>query len=91
MKSRLTITIKKQLIMKIKRYAASRKTTVSKIAEEHFVKLTKGSSQKGLRKTKNSSKKGGLIELIESLPRPKLPKGDLVKLYYERKGKEYGL
>jgi hypothetical protein len=36
-------------------------------------------------------RKAGLIEMIESFPKPKnVPEGDLVKLYFEEWGKKYG-
>ncbi len=35
-------------------------------------------------------KKDGLLELIQSLPKRKIPKGDLIKIYYEERGKKYG-
>ena len=78
MKARLTVTINKQLIMKVKRYAASRKVSVSQIVEDHFVKLTMKTPKKNL------------IDLIESLPKPRVPKGDLIKAYYEQNRKKYG-
>ena len=85
MKSRLNLTIEEEHLMKIKRYAASRKTSVSRLVEEYFVGLTRRSSKR----TRNPIKKG-LIELIESFPKPKIPKGDLIQLYYQQRKKKYG-
>jgi hypothetical protein len=84
MKSRLNLTIKKQLLMKAKRYAASRKTSVSKVVENYFATLPENLL------SNKKPEKGALIKLIESLPKPKVPKGDLVKLYYKRNRKKYG-
>ena len=38
--------------------------------------------------TKSARVKGGILELIESSPKPKRFKGDLIKRYYEEIGRE---
>jgi hypothetical protein len=80
MKTRLNITIENDLLMKIKRLAKKRKVSVSRLIEEHFKTLVR------------PTKRRNILELIDELPPPKvpLPKGDLVKLYYEDRKKKYG-
>lgn len=62
--------------MKIKRNMKSKKTTVIKAARKTSVIMPA---------------KMGLIEMIESFSKPKLPKGDLIKIYYEDRGRRNGL
>lgn len=79
MKAKLNLTIDDSLLAKIKRYAASRKVSVSELVETYFNTLTK------------ASKKQNIVELMDSIQKPsvKLPENLKTAYYEEQKGK-YG-
>jgi hypothetical protein len=79
MKVRINLTIEDHLLSRIKRYAASRKTSVSGLVEDYFKKLSK------------SSKRKTIIELVEKLNTPGIDlKKDLKKDIYREQAKKYG-
>jgi metal-responsive CopG/Arc/MetJ family transcriptional regulator len=74
MKTRLTLTIDKSLLKKIKQYAASKQISVSELVEEYFRSLL----------TKPKSRKS-IIDLIEELPPHSIPSNqDLKKEFYNQ-------
>lgn len=78
MKSRINLTIEKKLIGQVKAYADKQNTSVSDLVEEYFKRIV-------------TPRKSGLVDFIESLPKPKLHENlDLKKAYLEDKGSEYG-
>ncbi|HEV3221342.1 MAG TPA: DUF6364 family protein [Puia sp.] len=78
MKSRLNITIDEKLLTGAKRYAYRHKTSISQLVEEYFKRIT-GPGRKNI------------IDLMESLPKPRIDSGeDLKKKYYEDQKKKYG-
>jgi len=79
MKSKLNLTIEDTLLAKIKRYAASRKTSVSELVESYFNSITK------------TSRKPNIVELMDSIEKPRLDlPEDLKKAYYEEQKEKYG-
>ena len=79
MKVRINLTIEGQLLSKVKRYAASKKTSVSELVEDFFKKVAKPSKRKTI------------IELLEKLePHGLDPKRDLKKEIYKEQSKKYG-
>ena len=78
MKARLNLTIDNNLLEKLKSYAASKQVSISELVEEYFKSLTKSKPRKNI------------IDLIESLPAPPIPKDlDLKKAYYEEQAKKH--
>jgi len=78
MKSKLNITIDEKLITGAKRFANRHKTSLSQLVETYFKRIT-GPNRKNI------------IDLIESLPKPRLDtQGDLKKKYYEDQKSKYG-
>ena len=78
MKKRVSLTIEEELIKKIKALAAKKQCSVSQLAEDYFVFITK---------------KKSIIDLIEELPKPNrvFPDDfDFKKEYYEANKKKYG-
>lgn len=79
MKVRINLTIEDQLLSKIKRYAASKKTSVSGLVEDFFRKISKPSRRKTI------------IELLEKLDTPDIDlKKDLKKDFYREQARKYG-
>ena len=84
MKDRLNITVSKELIKKMKKYADLQHTSISHIVEEHFEELLKRSS--------TLLKEVSLVEYVKALPKSKVayPKDfDFKKEYYKAKSKGY--
>jgi len=84
MKKRLNITVNKDLIKKMKKYAELQETSISHIVEEHFEKLLKQPS--------TISKEMSLVEYVKTLPKSNViyPKDfDFKKEYYKAKAKGY--
>lgn len=84
MKKRLNITIKEDLIQKMKKYADIQETSISNLVEEHFEELIKRPSK--------LPKEISLVEFVKALPKSKVnyPKDfDFKKEYYKTKAKEY--
>lgn len=78
MKARINLTIEEKLIAQVKAYADQQNTSVSDLVEAYFKRMVE-------------SRKKGLVDLIESLPKPDLDENlDLKKAYFEDKGAEYG-
>lgn len=79
MKVRLNLTIDDNLLNKIKRYAASRKVSVSELVEEYFRTLLKPKRRKNI------------IDLVEKLPEHSVPATeDLKKGFYEEQSGKHG-
>ena len=78
MKTRLNLTIDEQLLQQAKQYAAAKKSSVSDLVETYFRTFT----QVPVRRS--------VIDLIEELPKPTVPEGDLTKRYMEDHGKKHG-
>ena len=79
MRVRINLTIEAHLLSRIKRYAASKKTSVSGLVEDFFKKVVKPSKRKTI------------IELLENLETPGIdPKKDLKKDFYKEQEKKYG-
>lgn len=80
MKAKLNLTIEDNLLAKIKRYAAKRKTSVSELVEAYFISLT------------TASKKPNIVDLMDATKKPniELP-NDLTTSYYEERKEKYGL
>ena len=79
MKSRLNITIDEKLLTGAKRYANRHRTSISRLVEGYFKRIT-GPARKNI------------IDLIESLPKPRIDsEKDLKKQYYEDQKKKYGI
>jgi hypothetical protein len=84
MKKRLNITVKEDLIQKMKKYADLKETSISNLVEEHFEELLKSQSR--------IPKEISLVEYVKALPKSKedYPKDfDFKKEYYKTKAKEY--
>jgi hypothetical protein len=82
MKKRLNITVKEDLIRKMKKYADIQETSISHLVEEHFEELLKLSS--------TLPKEMSLVEYVKTLPKSKVayPKDfDFKKEYYKAKAK----
>jgi hypothetical protein len=80
MKGRLNITIDEGLIMGAKRYADRHKTSLSRLVETYFKRITHTAGRKNI------------IDMIESLPKPRIePDQDLKKQYYEDQKGKYGV
>ncbi len=78
MKSRLNITIDEKLLTGAKRYADRHKTSISQLVEGYFKRIM-GPGRKNI------------IDLVESLPKPRMDsEEDLKKKYYEDQKKKYG-
>lgn len=84
MKKRLNITIREDLIDKMKKYADHQDKSISNIVEDHFEELVK---QEPI-----FPKRISLIEFVKTLPKSKItyPKDfDFKKEYYLAKAKKY--
>ena len=80
MKGRLNITIDEGLIIGAKRYADRHKTSLSRLVETYFKRITHTAGRKNI------------IDMIESLPKPRIePDQDLKKQYYEDQKGKYGV
>ena len=64
MKHRLNITINKDLVKKMKKYADLQKTSISYIVGEHFEDLLKRQSK--------LTKEVSLVEFVKTLPKSKV-------------------
>ena len=83
MKKRINLTIKEELIDRMKRYADLRETSISNIVEEHFQKLLA---------PKPGVEKPSLLEFVKGLPKSETeyPQNfDFKKEYYATKAQEY--
>lgn len=81
MKTRLNLTIEKDLLEKVKLYADRRNESVSQLVEVYFETIVK------------KPRKKSVIDLIEELPKPKdkyPPDFDFVKEYYKASAKKHG-
>lgn len=79
MKARLNLTIDEGLLEKVKRYAASRKSSVSELVESYFESFVQPPKAKRI------------ADLVEELPKPDLRvDGDLKKQYLEKNAGKYG-
>lgn len=79
MKVRINLTIEDHLLSRVKRYAASKKTSVSGLVEDFFKKVAKPSKRKTV------------IELLEKIEAPGIDlKKDLKKEFYREQAKKYG-
>jgi hypothetical protein len=66
------------LIAQVKAYANQQNTSVSDLVEAYFKRML-------------DSRKKGLVDLFESLPKSDIDENlDLRKAYFENKGTEYG-
>lgn len=84
MKKRLNITVNKDLIKKMKKYADLQETGISRIVEGHFEELLKRPSL--------LSNKTSLVKYVKTLPKSKVvyPKDFYFKKeYYKEKAKGY--
>lgn len=78
MKSKLNITIDEKLLAGAKRFADRHQTSLSQLVEAYFRRII-------------SPNRKNIIDLIESLPKPKSDiQGDLKKRYYEDQKNKYG-
>ncbi|WP_439484271.1 DUF6364 family protein [Cyclobacterium plantarum] len=64
MKKRLNISVKEDLIQKIKKYTALQWTSISNLVEEHFEQLLKQPSR--------FPKEMSLVEFVKNLPKSKV-------------------
>lgn len=79
MKARINLTIDENLLERIKRYAAGKKTSVSELVETYFKNLTKPTTRKTV------------IDLVDELAKPSIPADmDLKRAYYEGQAGKYG-
>ncbi len=79
MKTHVNLSIEKDLVKQIKAYAEKRQTSVSDLVEEYFSKVVR------------PVKKSNIINLIESLEKPKIEENiDLKKDFYEQQSSKYG-
>ena len=79
MKNRLNITINEGLLQQAKKYAYKHNTSVSRLVEDYFARLTR------------PGKRRNIIDVIRDLPKPTVEKtGDLKHNYYEERKKKYG-
>ncbi|MBD3630835.1 DUF6364 family protein [Cyclobacterium sp.] len=84
MKKRLNITVKEDLIQKMKKYADLKGTSISNLVEEHFEQLLKQPSK--------FSKEMSLVEFVKTLPKSKVDfptDFDFKTEYFNAKSKEY--
>lgn len=79
MKDRLNITVDHVIAEHAKLYAEKHQTSVSKLVETYFRKLTEPRHKKNI------------LELLQDLPKPNYQiRGDLKDNYYEQNKKKYG-
>jgi hypothetical protein len=79
MKARLNLTIENKLLEEVKVYATKRQQSVSELVEGYFKTITKPSKRKNI------------LDLIDKLEKPNLPKDTNLKdLYYSENAKKYG-
>ena len=79
MKAKLNLTIERDTLSKIKKYAVEHNRSISDIVEEHFESLSR------------VKKKESFVEMIDKLKKPSIdPDLDLIKEYHEAKAKKYG-
>ena len=79
MKSRLNLTIEKNLMDQAKRFAGKNNESLSQLDESFFKTLSRPAHKKSA------------LDLIEEMPQPKRTiKGDYKKDYFEQRKKKYG-
>ncbi|MCE2995362.1 MAG: DUF6364 family protein [Cyclobacteriaceae bacterium] len=79
MKVRINLTIENELLSKAKRYAASKKISVSELFEDYLNKVVQPSKRKTV------------LEVLEKLEAPHFDsKKDLKREFYQEKAKKYG-
>lgn len=79
MKAKLNLTIDEQLLAQVKEYAAQKHSSVSELVENYFKPFV------------NKSSKKEIVQLIESLPKPKIShQEDLKKRYFADNADKYG-
>jgi hypothetical protein len=79
MKVRINLTIENELLVKAKRYAASKKTSVSELFEDYLNKVVQPSKRKTV------------LEVLEKLEAPQFDsKKDLNREFYQKRAKKYG-
>lgn len=79
MKTRLNITIDSDLLLTIKAIASKKQTSMSELVEEYFKVIAK------------PVKRRNIIDLVESLPAPKIDVEEYLKdLFYQKQSKKYG-
>ena len=79
MKSRLNLTIENDLLLTIKSLAYKKQTSISELVENYFKVIAKPAKRKNI------------IDLVESLPTPKIDKdADLKDLFYQTQSQKYG-
>ncbi|MFL5742612.1 MAG: DUF6364 family protein [Flavisolibacter sp.] len=79
MKTRLNITIEENLLNSAKRYAAKKQTSLSQLIELYLKSLTR------------PGRKKNIIQLMDSLPKPKIDlTKDLKESYYQDQKAKYG-
>jgi hypothetical protein len=84
MKKRLNITIREDLVKKMKKYAENQDSSISSIVEDYFEDL--------LEKKPEFPKQETLLDFVKTLPKSKViyPKDfDFKKEYYLSKAKKY--
>lgn len=80
MKSTIQITLDKNLLEKVKIYAASQNCSVSDLVENHLTSITKISNTQKKHNRKN------IIDLVEELPKPDFDIESNLKIeYFETK------
>ena len=79
MKVRINLTIENELLSKAKRYAASKKISVSELFEDYLNKVVQPSKRKTV------------LEVLVKLEAPHFDsKKDLKREFYQEKAKKYG-
>jgi hypothetical protein len=79
MKSRLNLTIDTDLLITIKSLAKKKQKSISEMVGEYFNVIAK------------SAKRKNIIDLVESLPAPKIDdEADLKELFYQTESQKYG-
>lgn len=79
MKTRVNLTIEKELIQQVKSYAAKKQTSVSDLVEEYFSRIVRPTKRKNF------------LDLVKELPKPDIDDNlDLKKAFYEEQASKYG-
>ena len=81
MKTRLNLTIEKDLLKKVKAYADERDESISNLVEEYLKTII------------NKPKKKSLLDILEEMPKPKeiyTKDFDFKEEYYKERAKKYG-
>lgn len=69
MKGRLNITVDEKLLKGVKRYAERHNTSISRLVEEYFKRITRPGRK-------------NIIDLVESLPKARIDSGEDLKKKY---------